>query len=199
MTASIVTSDNDRGPSKCEPLSLERSGLTALAPSPKPEFLNIVTPEGQLHVHTAPFRGTFSTVLSHAVRMAGLGSRVLVVQFLKGGVNQGIDSCIRLCGQLRWLRPNIENCITSTSYPAGVNSVKEIWQKCCTHLKEGDIDQLVLDEIGLAVKYGYISEEDLYIKIINRPSPMDVIITGPEIPDSVLTLADQVTELRRGF
>ena len=71
---------------------VERGGLrpvpTALQPPPA---LHLVAPEGQLQVHTAPYRGSFSSVLSEAMRAAGLGSRVLISQFLKGGVQQGLS------------------------------------------------------------------------------------------------------------
>ena len=39
--------------------------------------------------------------------------------------------------------------------------------------------------------------------VVNYTTPsgvsQDVIITGPSIPDSVMEMADQVTELRRGI
>ena len=67
--------------------------------------------EGQLQVHTAPFRGSFSGVFSQALRSAGLGSRVLVSQFLKGGVDQGLERSVWLCGRLQWLRPAVAGCL----------------------------------------------------------------------------------------
>ena len=73
--------------------------------------LHLVSPEGQLQVHTAPYRGSFASVLSQALRAAGLGSRVMVVQLLKGGVAQGPDRRLTLCGRLQWLRPDVACCL----------------------------------------------------------------------------------------
>ena len=67
------------------------------------------------------------------------------------------------------------------------------------HLAEGDLDHLVLDEVGLAVGLGYLQENDVVEALQQRPASMDVIITGPSIPSPVMEMADQVTELRRGF
>ena len=67
------------------------------------------------------------------------------------------------------------------------------------NLLQGDLDQLVLDEIGLAIQFGYLEETDVMQALEQRPASMDVIITGPAIPPGVVGLADQVTELRRGF
>jgi cob(I)alamin adenosyltransferase len=61
------------------------------------------------------------------------------------------------------------------------------------------LDQLVLDEIGLAIELGYLSHVDVLSVLELRPSAMDVIVTGPAIPEEMMEMADQVTELRRGF
>ena len=165
--------------------------------------LHLVAPAGQLHVHTAPYRGSFSVVLSEALRTAGLGSRVLIVQFLKGGVNQGPKGCVELCGNLQWLRPATENCLSegceSSSKSNDVNAVKEIWQICRDRLRLGDVDQLVLDEIGLAISLGYLKEKDVIDSLEKRPENIDVTLIGPAIPSRITSIADQVTELRCGF
>ena len=77
--------------------------------------------------------------------------------------------------------------------------MKAVWDACCDHLRDGDIDQLVLDEVGLAVGLGYVEESALLAALEQRPASMDVVITGPAIPASVMAMADQVTQLRRGF
>ena len=64
---------------------------------------------------------------------------------------------------------------------------------------DGAIDQLVLDEVGLAVGLGYVEEAALLDALDQRPPAMDVVITGPSIPPSIVAMADQVTQLRRGF
>lgn len=161
-----------------------------------------MVPEGQLQVHTAPFRGSFGTVLSQALRSAGLGSRVAVVQFLKGGVSQGPDAALTLCDRMVWMRPAVMGCLSepaSCAEPTTMTAVQEVWQVSRRHLACGDLDQLVLDELGLAIALGYLEEAEVRDSLEARPGSMDVIITGPSIPESLMGLADQVTELRRGF
>ena len=178
----------------------ERGGLwpvpDALAP---PAALHLVAPEGQLQVHTASYRGSYSSVLSQAVRAAGLGSRVLISQFLKGGVQQGPSGRVQLCGGLVWLRPAVPACVAEPNLEGCRDAVQAVWAVCRQHLIAGDLDQLVLDEIGLAIGFGYIDEAEVLSALEQRPGSMDVIITGPAIPANVVEMADQVTELRRGF
>ena len=168
----------------------------ALAPPPA---LHLVAPEGQLQVHTASYRGSYSSVLSQAVRAAGLGSRVLISQFLKGGVQQGPSGRVQLCGGLVWLRPDVPACVSAPNLEGCREAVQAVWAVCRQHLFTGDLDQLVLDEIGLAIGFGYIDEAEVLSALEQRPGSMDVIITGPAIPANVVEMADQVTELRRGF
>ena len=204
MTASL-----NPGHSPIKQQMLRRRG--ALQPVPVRNHclnspLHLVGPEGQLQVHTAPYRGSFSVVLSEALRAAGLGRRVMVAQFLKGGVSQGPERSINLCGRLDWLRPSIPCCIEEhanhesfkENKSSAIQAVKEIWEVCKARVIAANIDQLVLDEVGLASALGYLDENDLINTLEKRPSSMDVILTGPSIPSQVMKMADQVTELRCG-
>ena len=176
----------------------------SLRPVPSRTPLQLVTTQGQVHIHTSSYRGSFSVVLSEALRSAGLGSNVLIVQFLKGGVNQGPEGAIHLCGRLEWLRPSIECCLPHNSYTSDLSLQKksqqkaiiEIWEVCKTRLDNHKIDKIVLDEIGLAISLGFIDENDVVSTINNRPSSTDIILTGPSIPTPVSEIADQITELR---
>ena len=166
--------------------------------------LQLVKTQGQVHIHTSSYRGSFSVVLSEALRSAGLGSRVLIAQFLRGGVNQGAEGAIHLCGRLEWLRPSIECCLPDNSSANDLSlqkkshqkAIKEIWEICKMRLEKNTIDKMVLDEIGLAISLGFIEEADVVSTINSRPSSTDIILTGPSIPTPVSEMADQITELR---
>ena len=68
---------------------------------------------------------------------------------------------------------------------------KDTWK-----LTPDSFDKLILDEIGLAIEYGFIQEEELIIALENRHESIDVIFTGPSIPSKVFSMADQITQLR---
>jgi cob(I)alamin adenosyltransferase len=181
------------------------SGSASLAshrPFPAPAHLRLVPqPEGLLQVHTAPFRGSFATVLSQALRTAGLGSRVLVSQFLKGGVDQGVAASPWLCGRLRWLRPAVPACLneSATECEQGVvDAVHQVWAFSRDRLLEASVDLLVLDELGLAIELGFIDRDEVLEVLERRPAQMDVILTGPAMGPELMAMADQVTQLRRG-
>ena len=157
----------------------------------------LAQPQGLLQVNTAPFRGSFGGVLSHAIRSAGMGCRVMVSQFLRGGVNQGPDHAVRLCGGLEWMRPALVGSLHGPSNdPEARAAVQELWATSRTRLMAGSMELMVLDELGLAVQYGLIDEAEAVAALEQRSSRTDLILTGPSMPASFVAMADQVTELR---
>jgi cob(I)alamin adenosyltransferase len=174
-------------------------------------------PEGLLQIHTAPFRGSFAAVFSQALRTAGLGSRVLISQFLKGGVDQGVEGSLWLCGRLQWLRPATPHCLeveaaalapSIAASAVGPNAsdlpatdpreaVQAVWAYSRDQLLSGAVDLLVLDELGLAVELGYLPANEVTDTLERRPAHLDVILTGPSMPAALMAMADQVTQLRR--
>ena len=173
--------------------------------------------EGLLQIHTAPFRGSFSSVFSQALRSAGLGSRVLITQFLKGGVDQGAERSLWLCGRLQWMRPAVaatlaeppatlaeppasgqENATVQAIGPEqAISAVQEVWEATRDRLLSGSLDLVVLDELGLALELGYLKALDVVSTLEQRPAHLDVILTGPSMPPALLAMADQLTQLRR--
>ncbi len=196
MNARVSINTQQRGSSP--------SNEPSIRPVPDRRPLQLVTTQGQVQIHTSTFRGSFSIVLSEALRSAGLGSKVLISQFLRGGVNQGPNGAINLCGRLEWIRPAIETCLPeqlekkdlSLQRKYAEKAIKELWEFCKARLIQKKLDKLVLDEIGMAISLGFIKENDLISMINNRPSSTDIILTGPSIPPKVIEMADQITELR---
>lgn len=166
-------------------------------------------PEGLLQIHTAPFRGSVAAVFSQALRSAGLGSRVLISQFLKGGVDQGLEGSLWLCGRLQWLRPATPHCLdrpasalAAVEASASVGSdplsaVRDVWAYSRDQLLSGSVDLLVLDELGLAIELGFLPASEVTDTLERRPQHLDVILTGPAMPASLVAMADQITQLRR--
>ena len=62
------------------------------------------THNGQIQIYQSSYRGSYSTIIMDSLRNAALGRKVLLVQFMKGGVRQGINNPIKLCGNLTWVR-----------------------------------------------------------------------------------------------
>ena len=153
--------------------------------------------KGAVHLYINPHRSFFSTVIAQAMRAAGQGTSVLVVQLLKGGIDQGAENGIALGSHLKWVRCGIERCIdTPHLEPAEKQALDNLWAFTKDAIASGKYGLVVLDELGLALKLGLISEAEAVAILGNRPQSMDVFITGPEMPESLLDMAEQITHLR---
>lgn len=153
--------------------------------------------EGLVQVFTATHRNFFTSVMAQALRVAGQGTPVLVVQFLKGGVNQGHDRPVCLSQHLHWIRCNVAYCIDEGSIgPNEIAAVQCLWQHTQFAVLEGRYEFVVLDELSLAIHWGLISETEVLALVRKRPRHVELILTGPHMPQSLLDQADQVTELR---
>ncbi|MDC3168226.1 cob(I)yrinic acid a,c-diamide adenosyltransferase [Prochlorococcus sp. AH-716-D22] len=164
--------------------------------------LRKINQNGQIQIYQSSYRGSYSSIIRDSLRNAALGRKVLLVQLMKGGVKQGIPNAQKLCGNLTWVRASNSydqhdsERITNNMSKSIVNSIKELWDFCKKELFSGEYDQIILDEVFLAVEMNIISKDDLISTLENRFISGDVILTGTTIQKDFLLMADQVTELR---
>ncbi|NJN38883.1 MAG: P-loop NTPase family protein [Acaryochloridaceae cyanobacterium CSU_3_4] len=156
------------------------------------------TIEGLVQIFTAPHRSFFTTVMAQAFRAAGQGTPVLIIQFLKGGINMGHQHPMQLCQHLDWYRCNLPRCIDTPALEiAEIQAMQDLWQHTQRMVAAGTYSLVVLDELSLALNLDLISEIEVLRLIQERPRHIDMILTGPNMPRSLLDVADQITELRR--
>ena len=154
--------------------------------------------EGLVQVFTSSHRSFFTNVMAQSLRIAGQGTPVLVVQFLKGGINQGCDHPVQLGENLDWMRCNLPRCIDTPHLDdEEMKALLALWRHTQQVIFEGKYCLVVLDELSLAIEFGLIPESEVLELIKRRPAYVDIILTGPQMPKNILDLADQVTEIRR--
>ena len=159
---------------------------------------------GQIQIYQSPYRGSYSSVIRDSLRNAALGRKVLLAQLMKGGVKQGIKNAVKLCGNLTWIRSsnsfdqyNSEEVKDNKNLIENIHdSINELWNFCKKELLSDEYDQIILDEIFLAIEMNIIDKDDLVSTLENRFITGDVILTGTTIPKDFLLMANQITELR---
>ena len=180
----------------------------------KPDVVNIssankinlkrLSQNGQIQIYQSSYRGSYSSIIRDSLRNAALGRKVLLVQFMKGGVKQGIANTVKLCGNLTWVRSahsfdqyHYEDIENNQNLKNSIHeSIYELWNLCKKELLSGEKDQIILDEIFLAVGMRIIDKDDLISTLENRFISGDVILTGTDIPKDLSLMANQITELR---
>ncbi|MEL6938477.1 MAG: cob(I)yrinic acid a,c-diamide adenosyltransferase [Cyanobacteria bacterium J06598_1] len=180
-------------------LSSKLDGSPApIPPLPRHPLLDAI--EGTVQVYTSQHRTFFTNVMVQAMRVAEQGLPVLVIQFLKGGIGQGPDNPMSMGQNLDWVRCGSQTCIKSPDVDSETRAaVEELWAHAQLAIRGGVYGLVVLDELSLAIDFGLISENEVLTLIKDRPSHVEVIFTGPQMPESLLDVADQVTQFRRNY
>jgi len=159
---------------------------------------------GQIQIYQSSYRGSYPSIIRDSIRNAALGRKVLLIQLMKGGVKQGGENAVKLCGNLTWVRSshsfdqyNSEAIENNKNLKKSIHeSTIELWNFCKKELMSGENDQIILDEIFLAIDMKIIDKDDLISTLENRFISGDVILTGTDIPKDLLLMANQITELR---
>ena len=162
------------------------------------------TQNGQIQIYQSSYRGSYPSIIRDSLRNAALGRKVLLIQFMKSGVNQGIANPVKLCGNLTWVRSsnsfdlcNSQEIENNKNLKMSIHeSTCELWNFCKKELLSGSNEQIILDEIFLAIEMKIIAKDDLISTLENRFISGDVILTGTTIPKEFLLMANQITELR---
>ncbi len=158
------------------------------------------TVSGLVQIFTSSQRNFFTNVMAQALQIAGQGTPVLVVQFLKGGIGQGYDRPVQLGQNLDWIRCDLPRCIDNAAIePTEAEAIQDLWQHTQRVVRSGKYALVVLDELSLAINLGLVPEDEVLALLSDRPSQVDIILTGPSVSTALLEVADQITEIRRSL
>jgi cob(I)alamin adenosyltransferase len=154
---------------------------------------------GLVVVYTGNGKGKTTAAMGLALRAAGYGRKILVIQFVKTwftGEKGGFEHI-----------PNVEFIqagkgfykILGDSLPeqVHVDAAKQALELAQSRIATGNYDVVVLDEIIGSVTGGLLPLESLLALIDNKPPQLDMVLTGhrgKELPQ-LLERADLVTEM----
>ncbi len=151
---------------------------------------------GRIHVITGPGKGKTTAAFGLAMRAAGHGLRVCIVQFMKTGEVTGEAlSAKRLkrielvqFGTGRFVDPkHIEEADRS----AARNALEYVRKRVAA----GGCEVLILDEVNVAAAFGLIKAEEVLDIIRSRGEGVEVIMTGRNAPDEFVAAADYVSSI----
>ena len=156
-----------------------------------------ITEKGLLIVHTGPGKGKSTAAFGLVLRMIGHGRRVGVVQFIKGAWSTGERSVLeRLGGDLVAWHTMGEGFTWETQDRArDVAACRRAWDKSLELMRDPALALLVLDELNVALRYDYLSVEEVVQALQGRPPSLHVVVTGRNARPALIEAADLVTEM----
>jgi cob(I)alamin adenosyltransferase len=151
---------------------------------------------GLVIVNTGDGKGKTTAALGAAMRAAGHGRRVLVLQFIKGPWKSGEhESAARLTPEIEIRRVGA-GFIDPGKGPGedDLAAASDGLEQARQALQSGTYGLVVLDEVFGAVDCGLFSVAEVLELLRSRRPAVDVILTGRNAPGGVVEIADTVTE-----
>jgi cob(I)alamin adenosyltransferase len=119
------------------------------------------------------------------------------VQFIKGGMSTGErDLILRSYGDICQFHTMGEGFTWETQdRQRDIAKAREAWAVAAELLADPQVGLVVLDELNIALKYGYLELERVLADIESRPLLQHVVVTGRGAPQGLIDAADTVTEM----
>ena len=153
---------------------------------------------GLIHIYCGDGKGKTTAALGLALRAAGSGKRVLLLQFFKDGKSSEFASLVHVPGievvpQTRtfgfsWTLSGEEKA-EARAYYSGL--LEDAFQRGAGY------DLLVLDEAMSACTTGMIGEDRLLALLAGKPEGLEVVLIGRNPSQALTDAADYVTEMKK--
>ena len=157
-----------------------------MAAEPKPGLVMILTGDG---------KGKTTSALGSALRAAGQGLSVLVIQFIKGGRSYGELAALENIPGVK-IRPMGLGLIRKGEDQAPHREkARQAWQMALAEAASGAWDMLILDELFAAHNRGFVTLKELVDFVGQKPRELHLILTGRGCPEELAAKADMVTRM----
>ncbi|TVT65987.1 MAG: cob(I)yrinic acid a,c-diamide adenosyltransferase [Pseudomonas sp.] len=151
---------------------------------------------GLLLVHTGNGKGKSSSAFGMVARALGHGIKVGVVQFIKGAASTGEEAFFRrFPDEVRYHVMGEGFTWETQDRQRDIAKAREAWAVAAELLADPKIGLVVLDELNIALKYGYLELAPVLADIESRPLLQHVVVTGRGAPPGLVEAADTVTEM----
>lgn len=154
--------------------------------------------QGLIHVYCGDGKGKTTAAIGLAVRAAGYGRRVLLVQFLKGQTTGELRSFAHI-PEITVLRGKASSKFTFQMDERELQQTYDLNTKnlltAVEAMREGTCDLLILDEICGALSCDLIDSDLLRSLVEQKPESLELVLTGRNPPQWLLDRADYITEM----
>lgn len=181
-------SNSDAHKDKMKALQTEQRKKTADATDPD---------RGLILVHTGDGKGKSSSAFGVIARALGWSKKVGVVQFIKGKWITGERQFFaKFEAQLDWHTMGEGFTWDTQDKDRDIAAAQAAFNRAIEMMKSGDYDLVVLDEINIAMRYKYLTVEQVLAGLKSRSDKTSVILTGRDAKPELCDYADLVTEMR---
>ncbi|MGK7902655.1 MAG: cob(I)yrinic acid a,c-diamide adenosyltransferase [Hormoscilla sp.] len=153
--------------------------------------------KGLIVVNTGNGKGKTTAALGMVMRSLGHGYRVAIVQFIKGAWEPAEKEVLS-----HWVPHQLEFHALGEGFTwetqdreRDIQIAQQAWEKALDFIRNPEFKLLLLDEINVALKLGYLNVESVLAGLEQKPPMSHVILTGRGAPAPLIARADLVTEM----
>jgi cob(I)alamin adenosyltransferase len=154
--------------------------------------------QGLISVLTGNGKGKTTAALGIALRAAGHGMRVLILQFMKKRTNIGeikalakahLPITVEQYGRRVFFKTRTCEAMDIHMANQGLEAFREA-------MTSGVYDLIILDEINMALDFELLKTEEVMEALEKRPPALHLVLTGRNAKKAILEIADCVTEMK---
>jgi cob(I)alamin adenosyltransferase len=152
--------------------------------------------KGLIIVNTGNGKGKTTAALGMVIRSLGHGYRVAIVQFIKGAWEPAEKEVLsRWESQLEFYAMGEGFTWETQDRERDIVKANEAWDKALSFIRNPDYKLVLLDEVNVALKLGYLEIDRVLVGLEEKPENSHVILTGRGAPSPLIDRADLVTEM----
>lgn len=152
--------------------------------------------QGLLMVHTGHGKGKSTAAFGVVARALGWGYRVGIVQYIKGKWITGERQFFaRFPDQVVWRVMGEGFTWDVQDRVRDVAAAQAAWAASLELLHDPSLQLVVLDELNIALRYGYLDVAAVVEGLKARPADKHVLLTGRDARPELIEAADLVTEM----
>ena len=154
--------------------------------------------KGLVIVHTGKGKGKSSAAFGMIFRCIAHQLPCAVVQFIKGGMDTGERNLVTAhFGDICQFHTMGEGFTWETQdRERDIAAATAAWEKAKELIRDERHQMVLLDEINIALRYGYIPLEEVIAFLeTEKPEMTHVVLTGRNAADELIEIADLVTEM----
>lgn len=154
--------------------------------------------KGLVMLYTGNGKGKTTAALGLALRAAGHGFSVFILQFMKGSETYGeIQAIRRHLPQVKVEQWGRESFVSKAN-PAweDVDLAVKALARAREVVRSGEYDLVVLDEINVALDFRLVTLDAVLQLLDERPPHVDLVLTGRWAPQVLMDRADMVSEVQ---
>ena len=154
--------------------------------------------KGLIMVHTGDGKGKSSSGFGMILRCIAHGMPCAVVQFIKGNWQTGEKMLLRarFADECRFFVSGEGFTWDTQDREADIAAAENGWKIAQAQILDPDIRFVLLDEINIALHYGYLQVDAVVDFLRNsKPEMTHVCLTGRNARPEVIAAADLVTEM----